>query len=462
MSYDGVFCAKDAKIPVGFGLIFALFLGTVLIYCLGLSSLCLIFAYGFVNFIGLINSVFRSCLLLCGGTIFNQNSLKSADVQLSNNYKTYTIFIALYKEKMPIVRQLIEGLEALDYDSELVEIFLILEEDDFETKAVIEAVFAGVLTHKKYITVLVPYSLPRTKPKALNYALKLANSEYLVVYDAEDIPQKVQLRKALTQFERYPQVVCLQARLRFYNASQNIITGLMELEYRSWFDYMLNTLSALNLIIPLGGTSCHFRMDILKKIGGWDSYNVTEDAEIGVRLKCENYRTMVLDSYTQEEATASVKAWIRQRSRWIKGFIITYLVYRKNKTHMMSKLGLLDLFVFEFIIGTSGVVFILYFLTFALLRPFTFELTNPPQIIEVLSTLNLYSFSGMALIFTAIAFKDAPKTRFYWCCCVPLYFTLHFFASLIALWEVYKSPTLWRKTEHISALTKKTKNSAKS
>ena len=107
---------------------------------------------------------------------------------------------------------------------------------------------------------VVPDGKPRTKPRALNYALQFATGDYLVIYDAEDRPDPDQLRKAAGRFRDAPrEVVCLQARLTFDNASENWLSKQFAIEYASLFAGILPMLDAARLPLPLGGTSNHFR-----------------------------------------------------------------------------------------------------------------------------------------------------------------------------------------------------------
>ncbi|MDN3030621.1 MAG: glycosyltransferase family 2 protein [Candidatus Tisiphia sp.] len=178
----------------------------------------------------------------------------------------------------------------------------------------------------------VPFTLPRTKPKSLNYAMQYCKGKYVVIYDAEDRPDTDQLLKAVIAFDSLPkEYVCLQAKLNFYNENENLLTKLFSIEYCLWFKYLLKGLSIMNLPVTLGGTSNHFKVDALQKIGFWDAYNVTEDADLGIRLYSFGYKVHMIDSYTLEESPIDIINWINQRSRWIKGFIQTFLVFLAQK-----------------------------------------------------------------------------------------------------------------------------------
>ena len=183
---------------------------------------------------------------------------------------------------------------------------------------------------------VVPPSHPQTKPKACNFALRFARGEYLVVYDAEDRPEPDQLRKVVATFRRSPpNTACLQCRLNYYNVNENWLTRMFTLDYALWFDQMLPGLERLGMPIPLGGTSNHFRIDVLRELHAWDPFNVTEDADLGIRLGQKGYRVGIVDSTTFEEASCRAGQWMRQRSRWMKGYMQTLLVHTRRPLHLI-------------------------------------------------------------------------------------------------------------------------------
>ena len=188
------------------------------------------------------------------------------------------------------------------------------------SRATVEAVQA-ILGDARFRLIEVPDGAPRTKPKAIDYALPLARGRYVVVYDAEDVPDPVQLRLAASRFEADHAIACLQAELVPENASENALTALFAGEYAGLFGRMLPSLARWGLPVPLGGTSNHFRTTVLRSLGGWDAFNVTEDADLGVRLARRKLRAEMISSRTLEEAPLSVKAWMAQRTRWMKGWM---------------------------------------------------------------------------------------------------------------------------------------------
>jgi hypothetical protein len=247
----------------------------------------------------------------------------------------YTVLVPMYREQ-GVAAKLIEAVGGLDYPHDRLDIKVLLEADDPETVAECRELRTPFAVE----TIVVPDARPKTKPKACNWGLVSARGEFLVVYDAEDRPEPDQLRKAVAAFRREgPEVVCLQAKLNYYNPRQNWLTKFFTLEYTAWFDLYLPGLHALGVPIPLGGTSNHFRTESLRRVGGWDPFNVTEDCDLGVRLQRAGMRTKILESTTWEEANCRLGNWLRQRSRWVKGYIQTHLVHTRSRWRTLRELG---------------------------------------------------------------------------------------------------------------------------
>ena len=229
----------------------------------------------------------------------------------------YTVLAPLHREAT-ILAQLVSSLAGLAYPRCKLDIKLVVEADDHETRL-------ALATHalpSHFEIVVVPPALPLTKPKALNYALAFARGSLLTVFDAEDIPEPGQLRLAAEAFAASaPDIVCLQARLAFYNADENWLTRQLAIEYAVLFDLQLPMLAALGCAFPLGGTSNHFRTAALHRVGRWDPHNVTEDADLGFRLARHGYRCRVIAASTHEEANVALGNWLNQRARWLKGFL---------------------------------------------------------------------------------------------------------------------------------------------
>jgi cellulose synthase/poly-beta-1,6-N-acetylglucosamine synthase-like glycosyltransferase len=261
----------------------------------------------------------------------------------------YTILVPLYREANVLPR-LARALLLLDYPKDRLDIKLIVEDDDAETAAMADAL-AG---RGPFDVVRVPYIQPRTKPKACNFALHFARGEFTVIFDAEDRPERDQLKKAVAAFRRRPEgIACLQARLAFYNAGECWLTRLFALDYSLWFQALLPGLDRIGVPMPLGGTSNHFRTATLRELGGWDAFNVTEDADLGIRIAQLGKRVAMLDSTTFEEAPAELGVWVKQRSRWLKGYMQTWLVHTRRPFALVRRAGLGGFFAFHLFIGGS-------------------------------------------------------------------------------------------------------------
>ncbi len=362
----------------------------------------------------------------------------------------YTILVPVYNEP-EIVSMLIKGLGQLDYPHEKLDVLLLLEENDLVT---IEA--AKAAHPPKYIRfIYIPDSQPKTKPKACNYGLAFAQGEYLTIYDAEDIPDPDQLKKAILAFRHGPpDLVCVQAALNYFNRDENFLTRMFTLEYSYWFDYLLPGLDRLRLPIPLGGTSNHFRTDRLLELGGWDPFNVTEDADLGIRASQHGYRVGVIDSTTYEEANCRLKNWIRQRSRWIKGYMQTWLVHNRDPWKSLKTLGLGNWLAYQFFIGGTVVCFLSnpilwsFFVYAAISRAAWLEQLFPGWMLYI-SLFNLILGNSIGIYLNMIAvFRRKYYNLTLYALLNPIYWLLHSAAAYMALWQLFTKPFYWEKTIH--------------
>lgn len=238
-------------------------------------------------------------------------------ITASRDLPVYSVLVALYKE-VDVVPQLLVGLSQLRWPASKLEIKLICEEDDPETISAIKAHPLG----SRVEVVIVPNTLPRTKPKALSYALPLTSGEFIVLYDAEDRPHPMQLLEAWERFRHSgPDLACLQAPLHISNRAAGVIPNMFGVEYAALFRRLLPWLSENRFMFPLGGTSNHFRREALEEVGGWDPYNVTEDADLGLRLARFGYRAETISSPTLEDGPEDFRSWRLQRMRWFKGWM---------------------------------------------------------------------------------------------------------------------------------------------
>ena len=305
--------------------------------------------------------------------------------------------------------------------------------------------------------VLIPDLGPRTKPKALNYALPLARGDYLVIYDAEDRPERDQLRRALAAFRSGPpNVACVQAALTIYNASDSWLTQQFTLEYCALFDGLLPALDRLDLPIPLGGTSNHFRVAALKWLMAWDPFNVTEDADLGMRLARHGYRCRALSSTTYEEAPARFMPWLRQRTRWLKGFVQTWLVHMREPFALWRQMGPRGFLTLQIVIGGTVLSALVHpwFYVLAGYELATGAFLDPP------ARLLGWPFWGIAwfdlitgyLASMAVALLAARRRGhrrlLLQLLLMPFYWLLISAAAYRALWQFVTARFDWEKTEH--------------
>lgn len=378
----------------------------------------------------------------------------------SADWPAYTVFCPLYKE-WQVLPQFVKAMSALDYPKDKLQVMLLLEEDDKET-----------ITHvsdyglPSFFTVtIVPHSLPKTKPKACNYGLQHATGEYVVIYDAEDIPDPKQLKKAVLAFRKMGEkVVCIQAKLNFYNPHQNLLTRAFTAEYSLWFDLVLTGLQSINAPIPLGGTSNHFRVNDLAHLKGWDSFNVTEDCDLGMRIAKNGYKTALLDSVTLEEANSGKRNWLWQRSRWIKGYMQTYLVHMRNPFEFIKKKQFFQLFTFQLVVGGKVLsmfinplmwtITILYFALRAYLGSFI-ESFFPGAILYVGIFSLLVGNFLYAYYYMIGCAKHGHHELIKYVFLIPFYWLAMSIAAWIAFYKLIVAPHHWSKTKHGLHLAKK-------
>ena len=365
----------------------------------------------------------------------------------------YTIFCPLYRE-WAVVSQFVKAIDNLDYPKDKLQVQLLLEEDDKET---IEHIRSMNLP-EYFEIIVVPDTLPKTKPKACNYGLLKAKGEFAVIFDAEDIPDPDQLKKAVIGFHKSDdRIACIQAKLNYYNKSQNLLTRLFTLEYSLWFDLILTGLQSINAPIPLGGTSNHFKVKRLREVRGWDSFNVTEDCDLGIRLAKKGYRTAIIDSLTLEEANSDFFNWLHQRSRWIKGYMQTYLVHMRNPKELLQKNFRIHFFTFQLIVGGKilslfinplmWATTILYFSLRAYFGPIIEQFF--PSFIFYIAVMSLVigNFIYMYMYMIGCAKRnqfDLMKYVYF----VPFYWLAMSVAAWMALIQLLIKPHYWPKTVH--------------
>ena len=373
----------------------------------------------------------------------------TAPKPIDTRLPTISILVPLLREAN-IAPYLLERLYKIHYPRSLLKILLLVEEDDTLT---LNALNADSLPHWVRILV-IPQSKMKSKPRALNYALNLCDGEIIGVYDAEGAPEPDQLYAVARRFRLAdPKVACLQGILDFYNSDENWLSRCFTIEYAAWFRVILPGLEKMGFPLPLAGTTFFVRRQALEAVGKWDAYNVTEDADLGIRLARAGYRSVTIDVITFEEANCYLIPWIRQRTRWLKGYIMTWLTHSKNPRPLLRELGwrqFLGLQIFFCSTLISQIVtpvLLLYWLL-------SFEVDTGALKISpiwtdqiIIGLLLLTSVLDFLIKIYGICAKGKTKLLLYF----PLlyfYYLLSTIAFVRAVLQMISAPYFWEKTVH--------------
>ena len=454
--YSGLVTFTDRQLVFFFGLLAVI---VVLLFVNFMSTALVINLVFSVLFF--ITILFKLYLSLKGSMAEMNEMVTKEEVAAvqDSSLPVYTILLPVYKEDR-LIRKLIWNLRSLDYPKSKLDVKLLIEEDDDKTlNAVRDLDFPA-----NFETIVVPFHMPKTKPKACNYGLFFCKGKYLTIYDAEDVPDADQLKKCVSLFRKLPEnFVVLQGALNYFNKNENMLTRMFTLEYTYWFDYMLPGLLSLNVSIPLGGTSNHFKFDKLIELGGWDPFNVTEDADLGVRVFEKGYKVGVVNSTTFEEANNDPMNWIRQRSRWIKGYMQTTLVHMRNPAQLIRRIGWWGFLGFNFFITGTSITFLLYpilllFLLIYAIVKLAFVTALFPEWVLYIATFNLVAGNALMIYVNMLSvFKRKYYELILFGALNPIYWLMHSIAAYKGLWQLIYKPFYWEKTEH--GLTKVTSSS---
>ncbi len=361
----------------------------------------------------------------------------------------YSVLVPLYREK-EVIGQLIAALNGIHWPRSKLEIKLVCEEDDVETRAAIERHTLPA----NFEVITVPPGGPRTKPNALNYALQFVRGEIVAVFDAEDRPHTDQLREAWQAFRRDGgQLACVQAPLIIGNFRHNLLTRMFAFEYAALFRGLLPWLASRGLVIPLGGTSNHFRRSCLEEVGGWDAFNVTEDADLGIRLARYGYSIGIISRGTIEDAPEDYAVWRKQRTRWIKGWIQTWLVHARDPYTALHQLGGWRFAINQ--IYTLGIIasallhpFMLVTLIVLVVKLLAQPLTPASLWLLVLDVVNILLAYLSFYLLGAKTMEPTERGGYAYLPGIPIYWVLISLSAWRALWQLVRKPHLWEKTPH--------------
>lgn len=435
-------------------------IGTIILYCLAYLIIPVYMLWGtyiVLNVIYFLVNPYKLWIYL----VAQARSQKKQQIELTSGhfgFPIYTILVPLRHESA-VLPDLLHALQWLDYPPERLDFKFIVDADDQETIQALQQHGIGVTKDVASIQsitqqlIIVPKGSVATKPRACNYALAFARGTYTVIFDAEDRPEPDQLRKAYATFLASSlDTICVQAELGFYNERQNLLTKLFSLEYAFWFRYYLPGLELVHSPIPLGGTSNHFITSVLRKIGTWDPYNVTEDADLGLRISRYHFRTGMCPSVTYEEANSNLGNWIRQRTRWQKGFLLTFIVHIRNPMLIIRQLGFYKFLLA--VLSFGGTFFLPFFnplLWIVFIISFTPVFQSFPKILllRYIAVINLVLGNGTYFIVHA---HTCIRTKKYYLLpasiLLPFYWLLISIATYRATIQFIFNPYYWEKTKH--------------
>lgn len=425
-----------------------------IIYCFFLPFEGLFYLNLSVNLFVFCALCFRLFLALTGLFIKSKNIVPTK-MASDDELPIYSIMIAIYKENETTLSNLVKNLDRLDYPKEKLDIKIVLEEDDVDTIAI----FKKLRIASYYEIIVVPPGGPKTKPKACNYALKFVRGEYVTVFDAEDDPDPNQLRYVYSVYKEAQErgetdIACYQCRLNFYNSRENFFTKMFTLEYSYWYELIMPALDLYNMPIPLGGTSNHFKTKFLHEMLAWDPYNMTEDADLGLRIAQLGYRTKMLPPHTLEEAPVDFMNWLKQRTRWNKGHMQTLLVHNRNPLKLIKKIGIKNYLSFNFLIF-GGISMSLSYITYTIIMLLTYLFDTKlehavfNEYVKMFGEVNLIMGTAVVVMMIFIA---SLRAKLYDLCfysfASPFYWLFIGMACYRALFQLIFQPFKWEKTQH--------------
>lgn len=436
------------------GTLISVSLVMMVVYCYFFPFQGLFYINFGVNLYIFIALVFRLFLAVTG-LFIKQNNIAPTRMATDDELPIYSIMVAIYKENETTLSNLVKNLDRLDYPKEKLDIKIVLEEDDIET---IE-IFKKLRIASYYEIIVVPPGGPKTKPKACNYALKFVRGEYVTVFDAEDDPDPNQLRYVYSVYKEADErgetdIACYQCRLNFYNSKENFFTKMFTLEYSYWYELIMPALDLYNMPIPLGGTSNHFKTKFLHEMLAWDPYNMTEDADLGLRISQLGYRTKMLPPHTLEEAPVEFINWIKQRTRWNKGHMQTLLVHNRHPFKLIKKIGLKNYLSFNFLI-MGGIAMSLSYITYSIIMLLSYIFDTKlehavfTEFMRLFGEVNLIMGTVVVVIMIFIA---SLKAKLYdlshYSFASPFYWLFIGMACYRALFQLIFQPFKWEKTQH--------------
>jgi glycosyltransferase XagB len=430
------------------------------ILALALPLLAIALSMHWLSFAGLYRAVFGFAIaMVCTGItlktvaaslhLFSNAPKNSLIPVLPDKLPRVSLLVPLHDES-DILNALLRRIGMLMYPKSHLDVLIVVEADDAATRDHLEASQLPIWMR----VLIVPPGQITTKPRALNYALPFCRGEIVGIYDAEDAPHPEQINDVVATFHVEPKkVACIQAVLDFYNARSNALSRFFAIEYATWFRLILPGVARMGFAVPLGGTSVFFRRDVLEALHGWDAHNVTEDADLGIRLARAGYQTKLIKSVTLEEANNKAWPWIKQRSRWLKGYLITYFTHMRRPLRLLFELGAWKFLGFQAFFLSSINQYMLAPLIWSCMllyfgAPVWMQSALPT---EFLSTM-MFAFIGMWIASTAVYIiavsGENHRHLIPWSILMSIYMALGTLAIYKGAWELITKPFYWEKTAH--------------
>ncbi len=360
-----------------------------------------------------------------------------------------TLLIPLHDES-DILNALLQRIGLISYPKALLDVILVIEANDAHTRTHLER--AELPSWMRVL--IVPPGRIMTKPRALNYALPFCHGDVIGIYDAEDAPAPDQIMDVASAFASLPkEVACIQAILDFYNARANALSRFFAIEYATWFRLILPGVVQMGLAIPLGGTSVFFRREALEKLHGWDAHNVTEDADLGIRLARAGYRTHLVKSVTMEEANNQPWPWIKQRSRWLKGYLITYFTHMRNPLRLLFELGAWKFVGFQAFFLSSISQYMLAPMIWSCMfiylgAPEWAYVVLPSSYLNTIALAFMFMWCASTSVYVVAVSGKEHRHLVPWTLCMSAYMALGTLAIYKGAWELITRPFYWEKTAH--------------
>ena len=425
-----------------------------------LPMLVLALALQWLTFAGLYRAIFGFAVVMVFTGIviktaaaFIQLFVKEPEKQIraapTTKLPRVSLLIPLHDET-EILEALLRHIGMLTYPETLLDVILIVEASDTLTRSHLETTDLP-----NWMRILiVPAGKITTKPRAMNYALPFCRGDIIGIYDAEDAPNPDQLSEVVDLFARTSEkTACIQAVLDFYNARSNALSRFFAIEYATWFRLILPGIARMGFAIPLGGTSVFFRRNVLEKLDGWDAHNVTEDADLGIRLARAGYQTTLISSVTLEEANNKAWPWIKQRSRWLKGYLITYFTHMRRPFRLLFELGAWKFLGFQAFFLSSISQYMLAPLIWSCMAlyfgaPQWMDATVPAEFLNTIMVAFIVMWFTSTTVYIVAVSGELHRHLIPWIPFMSAYMALGTLAIYKGAWELITKPFYWEKTAH--------------